>query len=204
MQTNISASAPTVVDLDARAVRASVDLVALARPGDWSRPTPCVDWTLHGLVAHMATQHWGFATAARGEGDPARWRLRALGDDPIEDYRRSAEEVLTAFAAPDVLDRRFPLPEITLQSEPYPAAQAVRFHLVDYVVHSWDVAVTLELPVDFDADVLDAALAVARLVPAGDRRVEPGSAFGPELPWSGGSKLDEILTLLGRSPSWPN
>lgn len=202
MHTKISAE--TVVDLDARAVRASVELVAQAGPGDWSRPTPCVGWTLHGLVAHMATQHWGFAAAAHGDGDPARWRLRALGDDPVQAYRRSADAVLAAFAEPDVLDRRFPLPEITLQSEPYPAAQAIAFHLVDYVAHAWDVAATLGLRADLDADVLDAALEVARLVPGGDQRTAPGAAFGPELPFAAGSPLDELLTRLGRSPSWPN
>jgi hypothetical protein len=74
-----------VVALDAQAVRASVELVACARPADMARPTPCADWTLHGLISHMAAQHYGFAAASAGDGDPARWRPRRLSGDPVAD-----------------------------------------------------------------------------------------------------------------------
>ena len=72
-----------IVELDAQAVHASVELVARARPADMARPTPCAGWTLHGLLSHMAAQHYGFAAASAGDGDPARWRPRRLGDDPV-------------------------------------------------------------------------------------------------------------------------
>ena len=88
-----------IVAFDALAVRASVELVGRARPADMARPTPCADWTLHGLISHMAAQHYGFAAAAAGDGDPARWRPRRLGSDPVADYRASAETVLAAFSA---------------------------------------------------------------------------------------------------------
>ena len=97
-----------IVALDAQAVRASVELVARAHPADLARPTPCADWTLHGLIAHMAAQHYGFAAAAAGDGDPARWRPRRLGRDPGADYRAAAAAALAAFAAPGSLDRQFP------------------------------------------------------------------------------------------------
>ena len=60
-----------IVALDASAVRASIALVARAQPADMTRPTPCADWTLHGLISHMAAQHYGFAAASAGDGDPA-------------------------------------------------------------------------------------------------------------------------------------
>src|ERR1700733_3305560 len=99
-----------VVALDALAVRASVELVGRARPADMARPTPCADWTLHGLISHMAAQHYGFAAAAAGGGDPARWRPRRLERPPATHSRAAAGPVLPAFAAPGVMDRRFPLP----------------------------------------------------------------------------------------------
>ena len=189
-----------IVALDALAVNASVELTARARPADMTRPTPCADWTLHGLITHMAAQHYGFAAAAAGDGDPARWRARRLAD-PVADYRAAAETVLAAFAADAVPGRQFPLPEIA-PGALFPAPQAVSFHFVDYVVHSWDVAATLGLEAHFAPDLLDAALDVARAVPGGDYRLAPGAAFAPAVTWPGGSPLDQVVALLGRSPGW--
>src|SRR5512146_895956 len=192
---------PDIVTLDARAVRASVALVARARPADMARPTPCADWTLHGLIAHMATQHYGFAAAAAGDGDLARWRARRLGGDPAAAYRASAEAVLAAFSADGVLDRRFPLPEFTPVTA-FPARQAISFHFIDYVVHSWDVAKALGLDAEFGEDLLRAALRVARAVPRGEARLAPGAAFAPAVAWPDGSPLDQVVAILGRSPDW--
>jgi len=190
-----------IVALDALAVRASTDLVGRVRPADMARPTPCADWTLHGLIAHMAAQHYGFAAAAAGDGDPARWRPRRLGSDPGADYRAAARAVLAAFAAPGVMDRRFPLPEFAAGPD-FPARQAVSFHFVDYVVHSWDVARSLGLEADFPGEVLEAALRVAEAVPGGGARLAPGAAFAPAVAAPGGPLLDRIVAALGRAPGW--
>jgi uncharacterized protein (TIGR03086 family) len=190
-----------IVALDAQAVRASLALVERATARDLARPTPCSDWTLHGLLRHMIAQHYGFAAASTGDSDMARWMLRPLGQDPVAAYRAAAECVLDAFAADGALDRDFPLPEIT-RDLMFPGRQAISFHFVDYVVHSWDVARTLGLPVDLDPAVVEAALRVAQAVPGGDARLAPGAAFGPVVDWPGGSALDRIVALLGRSPGW--
>ena len=190
-----------LVALDALAVRASVELVERARPADMARPTPCADWTLHGLISHMTAQHYGFAAAAGGDGDLARWRPRRLGSDPAADYRASAETVLAAFSADGVLDRQFPLPEFAAGPD-FPARQAVSFHLVDYVVHSWDVAKALGLQVHFTRELLDTALQVAQAVPGGAARLAPGAAFSPAVAGRDGSPLDRIVAVLGRSPDW--
>ncbi len=191
-----------IVALDALAVRESVGLVARARPGDLARPTPCADWTLCGLISHMTAQHHGFAAAAAGDGDLARWRPRRPGADPVAGYRAAARAVLAAFAADGVLDRRFPLPEFAAGAL-FPARQAVGFHFIDYVVHSWDVAKALGLEARFPPDLLDTALQVAQAVPGGEHRLAPGAAFAPVVTWPGDSPLDQVVALLGRSPDWP-
>lgn len=190
-----------IVALDAQAVRASIDLVAQVTSADLTRPTPCAGWTLDDLLTHMVAQHHGFAAASTGDDDLARWRPRPLGDDPVATYRVAADHVLAAFAADGALDRVFPLPELA-SSSVFPAGQAISFHFVDYVVHSWDVARTLGLRVHFQPRLLDAALRVAEAVPGGDARLGPGAAFAPKIAWSGTSTLDQVLTLLGRSPDW--
>ncbi|GAB2677432.1 TIGR03086 family metal-binding protein [Kribbella swartbergensis] len=191
------------VSLDAQAVRASIDLASRVTADDLGKPTPCRAWTLYGLLAHMATQHYGFAAASRGDGDESVWKLRDLGDDPVKAYIDSAEHVLAAFAEPGVPDRLFPLPEFGTD-QPFPGHQTISFHFIDYVVHSWDVAKSLGTTVTFSPEVLDAAQTVAQLVPTGDLRLTPGSPFGPDVAWSGSDPLDQIVAHLGRKPSWPN
>ena len=189
------------VALDKIATRTSVALVSRLTSADLTRPTPCAGWTLADLLAHMTAQHHGFAAGSTGSADLAPWQPKPLGADPIADYSAAADEVLAAFAAEGVLDRNFCLPEFSPDAT-IPAPMAVSFHLVDYVVHSWDVARTLDLPVEFDDPVLDATLTVAELVPDDESRRAPGATFAPVVDWAGESTLDRILALLGRAPDW--
>ncbi|GAA2446965.1 TIGR03086 family metal-binding protein [Actinomadura vinacea] len=191
-------------ELDRRAVLATVDVVALAGPADLDRPTPCSDWTLGDLLAHMTAQHHGFAAAARGEGaDLDAWKTHPLGDDPAKTYTKAAEAVLAAFADEGAAERGFALPELAGDLA-FPAEQAMSFHFIDYVVHGWDVARALGLPYGIAPDLVDAARPIALAVPDNDYRLRPGAAFAPALPPSGeATALDEILRALGRSPAWP-
>ncbi|GAA2670511.1 TIGR03086 family metal-binding protein [Streptomyces lunalinharesii] len=204
------ASAPAALDrlrrLDARAVRDSVALVNRLAPGDLARPTPCAGWDLAALLAHLTAQHHGFAAAALGRGrDLTHWAVRPLGDDvavAAMRYRLAAEGVLAAFATVTDPDRPFALPEFTTDRT-FPAVQAVGFHLIDYVVHGWDLARSLGLRYDPDPELLDAALPIARAVPDGAARLAPGSAFRPGLPATADAgALDRVLAVLGRSPEW--
>jgi uncharacterized protein (TIGR03086 family) len=192
-------------ELDARAVRASVAVASGVRAEHLDRATPCSDWTLGELLAHMTAQHHGFAAAAAGHGaDPAAWQVRPLGDDPASTYAAAAERVVAAFSDDRVLAREFTLPELTTR-QTFPAARAIGFHFIDYVVHAWDVARSLELPLELDPEVLDHALALAREIPDGQRRLAPGAAFRrPVAAPDGAGPLDQVLAWLGRSPTWPS
>ncbi len=198
-----------IVDLDARAVRGTVGLVAGIGPADLARPTPCDQWTLAELLTHMTAQHDGFAAAAAGEGgDLARWQPQARTGESAADlvlaYTAAAERVIKAFGADGVLDREFELAEFSMMPR-FPAAQAISFHLVDYVVHGWDVARSLGLPYQPEPDLLAATLPVAQAVPDGDLRTQGLVPFAPRIPVAGDAGvLDQILGLLGRRPAWPD
>ncbi|WP_405900678.1 TIGR03086 family metal-binding protein [Streptomyces sp. NBC_00727] len=191
-----------IIELDRIAVLESVRLVDRAGPGDWDRPTPCDRWALRRLVEHMGTQHLGFAAAARGEGaDAAAWAHQAAGDDPAAWYRGTARTLLDAFGRPGASERRFALPEISAETT-FPGATAMGFHFIDYVVHSWDVAAALGLPLALPDDVVEAALPVALRVPDGPARERPDASFRPALPMAEGGPLPRVLAALGRSPDW--
>ncbi|MBF6468497.1 TIGR03086 family protein [Nocardia beijingensis] len=192
-----------IVALHARAVRTSIEVVAQVAPSQLRRATPCAAWTLHGLLAHMIAQHYGFAAASRGDDSMTPWKLRPLGPEPAEDYRQAAEHALAAFGREGVLDRRFTLPELS-PTHQFSGRQAISFHFLDYVVHSWDVAQTIDTTVRFDDEVLESALVAARAAAGGEARLLPGAAFGPAVPSEADGGLDAIIALLGRSPDWMN
>lgn len=187
--------------LHAAAVRATVGLVARATPADLAKPTPCAGWDLAALLSHMTVQHHGFAAAARGRGaDETCWVPAPLGTDFPSRYADAVTDVLAAFAEPGVLDRPFVLPEFGTD-RPFPGRLALAFHLVDYVVHGWDVARSLGLPYQPAPEILAATLPIARAVPDDANRLAPGAAFAPAHPVPPGTDpLTEILLLLGRRP----
>ncbi|MGH3158810.1 MAG: TIGR03086 family metal-binding protein [Streptosporangiaceae bacterium] len=194
-----------ITELDARAVRATIPLVNQVTAADLGRPTPCGNWNLGELIAHMTAQHHGFAASAHGGATGlADWQPGPPAADPVKAYAASAEEVLAAFAEDGAAKRRFALPEI-LPSITFPGRQAISFHLVDYVVHGWDVARSLGVDYTLDDALLAAARRVATMVPDGDNRTQPNAAFAPALaPPPGASELDQIVATLGRAPTWPN
>jgi uncharacterized protein (TIGR03086 family) len=189
------------------AVLASVDVVSAVTADDLSKVTPCVGWNLADLLTHMTVQHHGFAAAARGHGaDPAIWHPDTVADtvsaDPAGTYAAAAAEVIDAFAGADVLNAAFALPEFGAGAT-FPGSLAIGFHYVDYVVHGWDVARTMDQPFDLPVDVVAAALPLAYAVPDGSFRTSDGAVFGPAIPSRRPTDdLDRILAYLGRSPQW--
>jgi uncharacterized protein (TIGR03086 family) len=196
-------------DMNALAVRDSMDVVGKVRVADLGRATPCEGWSLADLLGHMTVQHHGFAAAARGQGaDLERWKFAPAGEDAVERYLEASEEVLAAFARLDgALDFVFDLPEFRVNPPRFPARTAIGFHFIDYVVHAWDVAATLGVPYVLRPELEETAVKVALAVPNEDNRLADGAAFVPALDGSEddpehGSALDRVLRYLGRTPDW--
>ena len=193
-----------MLDLHRLAIRHSVSVVRSVGDDQWALRTPCSRWNLRQLVEHMTLENRGFAAAAGGEtSDRTVWSERTFDADLRVDYTRSADLVVAAFAAEGVLDREFWLPRINDQMT-FPGRRAVSFHLLDYVVHTWDVAAALGRPVMLEDDLVAAALDVAhREVPDGPRRHRPDASFAPPVPTPEDSPpFDRLLAVLGRSPNW--
>jgi uncharacterized protein (TIGR03086 family) len=189
------------------AVAASVDVVAAVTRDDLDRPTPCAGWNLADLLAHMTVQHYGFAAAARGGGaDLALWQPATVADavaaDPAGAYASAAADVLDAFSADGVLDATFALPEFG-PGAAVPGVMAIGFHFVDYVVHGWDVARTIDARFELPTEVVNAVLPLVFAVPDGEFRETDGAPFARALTSTdAASDLDRILLHLGRSPEW--
>ena len=192
-------------EIHREAILQSVRVVSAVGPDDLVRPTPCEGWILIDLLRHMIVQHKGFAEAASGRTTAIHEWAPSLSDrDLVLEYIESSVQVIRAFADETLVGRRMLLPEIS-RTDTISAQRAMGFHLVDYVVHGWDVAKTIGIAYQPGDSVAAAALNVAQQVPNGPQRSKPGSAFAPSvLQPSDASPIDQIVALLGRSPQWTN
>lgn len=186
-----------IAELHRRAVDAVRPIVARVRPADLDRPTPCAGWDLRALLAHMIGQDHGFAAAALADVTVEAFAPR----DPVAGaHRAGADAVVAAFAAAGP-DRQVLLAEF--QGRRFPLPTVIGFHLIDTLVHGWDVAAALGEPADYDDELVAAGLAQAELVPTGAVRTAPGAPFAPVLDTAAGlTGWPRTLALLGRNPDW--
>jgi uncharacterized protein (TIGR03086 family) len=108
------------------------------RPDQWSRPTPCEDWSVRDLVNHMTVEQLWVPPLLAGDtteelGDP--FAGDQLGDDPVAAWDDAAAQARAAFSEPVALSRTVHLSYGDSPAEAYCMEMAV-----DAVVHSWDLA----------------------------------------------------------------
>jgi uncharacterized protein (TIGR03086 family) len=196
-----------IIQLHQRSVAGLRPVLDRISPADLDRPTPCAGWDLHALLEHMTGQDHGFAAAVRaartgGEVDVSAFAPRPLGPSPAATVATGLDEVVAAFA--EGAESPVLLPEFGAR---LPLSIVAGMHLVDTLVHGWDVAATLGVQAGYgaelDSEVVAAALAMAEQVPDDAAREAPGAPFGHTLtapadadPWT------RTLTLLGRDPAW--
>jgi uncharacterized protein (TIGR03086 family) len=197
-----------LLSLHRRTMATATAIVELVGEDQLRMETPCAGWDLSQLLAHMIGQNHGFASAARGEAfDLANWADRPVSTRPHEAFAASAAEVVDAFASPGAVEREWPILVGADRSLAVPGRQALGFHFIDYVVHAWDVAVSIGVKVEFDDDILTAVLPLAQEVPLeGPTRNGPYAPFAPAVTLEAPQgNLNDLLAILGRDPAWkPN
>ncbi len=182
-----------------RALAQAGEIVAHVHAADLARATPCAGWDLQVLLSHMIGQNDGFATAVTAGDAPqsAYTRTPVTASDLASEWRRSADRVQAAFAHAHT-DDEVRLIEINPDNT-VPVAAAVGMHLLDTVIHTWDVAISLGNPYRPDDELLEIVAAGAKQVPAGASRTEPGAAFAPAVTTD---QTDSWLILRQPASRW--
>jgi uncharacterized protein (TIGR03086 family) len=196
-----------IFELHRRAVAGLRPVLDRVTPADLDRPTPCAAWDLRALLEHMTGQDRGFAAAVRAarageEVDVSAFAAHPLGPSPAATLTTGLDEVVAAFAGGT--DSPVLLPEFGAR---LPLPIIAGMHLVDTLVHGWDVAAALGVQAGYAAglapDVVAAALAMSEQVPDDASREAPGAPFGHALPTpADADPWTRTLTLLGRDPAW--
>lgn len=104
----------------------------------WDLPTPCPEWSVRDLFAHVAGgNQFAVALLAGASAQEARAAARTLDltAGAQEAFRVSAEAQLAAFSEPDAFERtcRHPVGDM-------PGAQFIGLRIGDLIVHAWDLA----------------------------------------------------------------
>jgi uncharacterized protein (TIGR03086 family) len=180
-----------------RFVRASAffgEQVSLVRDDDWDRPTPCSDWDVRAVVAHVVVGDAqavdvlaGHRVSVVTEFDPG-----VLGTNPLAAWRGTALAAIRAFARPGALGARYdhPVGNVTGRT-------IIGFRTSDSLVHGWDVATALGIEVVLDPDLCEACLDF--WLPKYDSLVSSGY-FGPAvMPPDDADPGTRLLALLGRT-----
>lgn len=170
-----------------------VDFVALLRdldPEDWQKPTPCTDWTVADVAAHVLAWEQLLAGATLQERWKRTLRLPVLATtsrfnvDRINHrlQRRSPDEpaeIIAALATPDTSNWKWRFDRLS------PGAQ-----LAEYIIHHEDARAATQRPRVIPQERLDIALDGVLRLPG---MASPETHERPEL-----TGRDRLLHLAGR------
>ncbi|SNS01877.1 TIGR03086 family protein [Actinomadura mexicana] len=179
-----------LLSLDATALALIGHDVAMIPDAAMADPTPCDGWTVADLVHHMNERHEAIARTALPPLEPA--------GDPRDDFALTAARCLA------VLERAgetVTMPRLG----PVSAEWVLGIHLVDMLVHRWDLARALCTAVSAaPSRITEAALPLARANTApGSPLNVPGGAYRPPLAEDPSRPaVDNLAALLGRDPRW--
>ena len=144
-------------------------------------PTPCSDWTVRQLAAHVATGPGTWARMARGE--EVDWS--AIPEVPDGEwgrtFRAGADELLGA-----------------MRQLPEDQQGQAGFQVAEYAVHSWDLARGTRADLDLDDSLAETGLAAMRGGLTDENR---HGAFGAEVSApEDASAYERLAAFSGRDP----
>lgn len=113
------------------AIAAFSNVVAQVRDEQWDSPTPCPDWTVRDVVAHVA--HWQRATV--GQLDAPAAIATPLDDDPAAWWAVVRGALEAAVAVEGAMDQTMESPWLTA-----PFGEMMLLPTIDLIFHTWDLA----------------------------------------------------------------
>ncbi|CAM5694095.1 MULTISPECIES: TIGR03086 family metal-binding protein [Streptomyces] len=181
-----------------RATEQAAALIKTVRPEDLTRPTPCSEFDVRGLLSHVVGGTRRIAVVGEGgDGLAVHPSADGVADDgwaPAYDEVRA--RVLRAWESDErmVTPVRVPWGEV-------PGHAALSGYVMEVVTHTWDLAEAIGAAGELDAELAEFALATARAVLPDTR---PRGAETPfearrEAPLGAGP-YERLAAWLGREP----
>jgi uncharacterized protein (TIGR03086 family) len=145
-----------------RALDQTGDALARVHPDQLSRPTPCNDWDVSRLIAHIVVAPTRFLAAMHGEEPDWKTEPPAIGSEWAQVFRNAADDLIHAWHQQgDKADPR-----------------VVDWQTAELAVHTWDLARATGQSAQLDPEVAERALA---FMSAGLTPENRGNAFESEV-----------------------
>jgi uncharacterized protein (TIGR03086 family) len=191
-------SPPDTLALLQRALDRTQSVIAAIKPDQDDLPTPCSEWNVRQLVAHLAPRGLrNFTLSARGEMPDWRAPAEEPGEDWAAAFAAGARELMETWNEAD-LDRPVPIP-----GGEAPLRGRADQQLAEVAIHGWDLARATGQPLDLlDPDVARHALSWSQRMLRPEHR-GPGRAFGLEVAVPEDAPVqDRLAGWFGRDPHW--
>ena len=191
----------------ASAVRTGTDVIARLRPEHLDLPTPCEEFDVRGMVAHLVEVLQRVAELGRGGN---AWNVTAVTGVPddgwLDAWLAAAHDVQGAWSDPAVLDRVIDLP----WSQRPGGETLTTSYVNEVVVHTWDVATAAGLDATWDERTLEVALdGIRQVLPANRAEIfEAVRATMPEderdfpYPFAEVVEVPDDAPLIDRLVAW--
>lgn len=177
-----------------RAVSYTLGQLQAVTPGALSRRTPCREWDLHALLAHMEDSLAAMQEAVdQGYVGPEAGPGGATAAGLVSALRARGCRLLGALAGSD---ERL----VWVGGYPVPVRLVASAGAIDVAVHGWDVGRACG-----SAGTIPAGLAgdMLRIVPLLVTPADRPGRFGAPVPVRPGSSAgDRLVAYLGRDPGW--
>jgi uncharacterized protein (TIGR03086 family) len=182
-----------------RAVAQTETTVAAVTRAQLDLPTPCPEYDVRTLIAHITG---GLTrTALVGEGDPEALTRPSMAEGVPDDgwpaaYRTAAARATAAWADDAKLDALVEVPWGKV-----PGRIALSGYVQEVLAHGWDLAQATGQPTEGDPELATWALAISRRILPPEIRGQEGVPFGPvvDVPADAGP-YTQLAAWLGRHP----
>lgn len=163
-------------------------------PEQLDGPTPCVSFTVSGVLEHMTGLASAYAPALRGDVPLSNDTPSAVGDgDLAVRFQLAMDALLEAVESPGALERTIDTP-----FGPMPGSTFARLVAFDGLIHGWDLATSTRQGWDPPEDVLAEVDAFARQAIAPEMRDGDTFAQATEPP-AGATPLLRLVAFSGRT-----
>jgi uncharacterized protein (TIGR03086 family) len=173
----------------------TADVVAGVDPSDWDKHTPCSEYTVKDLLAHMVGWSASFVGAAEGhkpDVDPTAYHA---SEKSAAEFRAAAGRIVAGWQA-NGIDRQVSL----IGAGEMPGQMVFDMTLMEYLAHGWDLARGTDQTMPYTEEEAQAVLDLAHKH-LGEQWRGDGKPFGNvvDVPIEAPA-LERFAGYMGRMP----